>query len=244
MKIGLRSFLGLPSLFALACLLFACGQEVKSIEVDPTTIEFKKPTQNRKITATAHDIQIIPVPNVPISFRSENRSVATVDSNGVVRPAGDGKTAIVAESPNGVQGETFVKVCLPREIICDPPSTLDIKVGIAAPIKCHVIDCTNEKIQGAGVELVGTDRSTVLKEGQNVYIGLKVGDTTATAKHGTLEKKIAIHVDEQTFRPGSGPGAGGGRGGGGGGDGYGSDDKNPYGGGGRFDHIIDKLKFE
>lgn len=239
MKIVLRSILGLFLLFALAC-----GQEVKSIEVDPSTIEFKKPTQERKIIPTAHDIQNIPVPNTSFTFRTENGSVAKVDASGLVKPTGDGKTAIVVEAPNGVQGEAFVRVCMPRDIICEPADVLNIKVGIAAPIKCHVIDCENEKILGAGVELSGTDRSIVLKEGQNVYIGLKVGDTTATAKHGVLEKKIRVHVDEQTFLPGSAPGSGGGRGGGGGSGRTGGDDGDPYGGGGRFDHIIDKIKFK
>lgn len=230
-------------ILVLAVTGVACGQEVKSIVIDPPTISFSKPTQERKIDATARDIQDLPVPNTPLTFHSENTSVATVDANGVVKPRGDGKVAIVAEAENGVRGETFVKVCLPRDIICEPPSKLDLKVGIAAPVKCHVTDCNNEIIRGAVVELTGTDRGTVLKEGENIYIGLKVGDTTSTAKHGSLEKKILIHVDEQTFVPGMGPGSGGGRGGGGG---ENAEDRkgNPYGGGGRFDHIIDKLKFE
>ncbi len=227
--------------WAMLLPAFGCGQEVKMVEVDPTTISFTKPSQNRKIEAVAKDIHDAPMKAVAFTFSSEDQAVASVDSGGNVKPTGNGSTAIVAKAPNGSQGEAFVKVCLPKELICHPADKLETKVGLAAPIKCHVTDCKDETIRGARIELADFDKSVVLKEGDNVFIGLKEGDTTVTAKSGEIEKKVAVHVAEQTFLPGMEPGAGGGgrRGGGGGGK-----DDEPYGGGGRFDHILKNMKFK
>ena len=99
--------------------VLACGQEVKIVEIEPVSMSFTKTTQTRKIEAQAKDIQDAVVPNITFSFSSENPSVATVDTGGVVRPAGNGSTAIVAKTPNGITGESFVKVCLPEELICE-----------------------------------------------------------------------------------------------------------------------------
>ena len=225
----------------LASALLSCGQEVKMVEVDPSNIKFTKRTQSKKVEAKALDIRGGEITGIGFTFQSENPSVAVVDSTGVVKPAGDGSTAIVAKTPAGVQGESFVKVCLPKDLICDPSDKLDLKVGIAAPIKCHVTDCNDKKIS-ARIDLIAADEKMILKEGENIFIGLQVGDTEVTVKAFNFEKKVKVHVDEQEFLPGMGPGQGGGskgKGGGGGGK-----EDSPYGSSGRFDHILKNMKFK
>lgn len=225
---------------ALVLLAIGCGQEVKMIEVDPPSLNFTKKTNSDKLEAKALDIVGAEVPGITFKYHSENTMVATVTQDGVVKPAGNGSTAIVAESPTGVTGETFVKVCLPKDLICDPSDKLKLKVGTAGPIKCHVTNCRDEKIP-ARLDITAADDTMLLKEGDNVFIGLKVGDTSVTIKaFDDMELKVPVRVDEQVYLPGMGPDSGGGGGkrkGGGG-----SDD--PYGGGGRFDHIIKNMKFD
>ncbi|MCP4676756.1 MAG: hypothetical protein GY854_14830 [Deltaproteobacteria bacterium] len=227
---------------AVLFLALGCGQEVKIVEVDPMNLSFTKKSQNRQIKAIAKDIHDAPVPGIPITFSSENQSVATVDSDGTIKPTGNGSTAILAKTSTGIQGEAFIKVCLPKDLICEPGDKLTLKVGTAGPIKCHVTNCRDEKLRGARIELTPGDRKMVLKEGDNVFIGLAEGDTEVSIKAGELEKKVAIHVDEQVFLPGMGPGSGGGGGGKRGGGGGKDDD--PYGGSGRFDHILSNMKFK
>lgn len=221
-------------------LSVGCGQEVKSISLDPMNISFTKTTQSTELKAKAEDIHGAEVPGVAISFRSEDSSIATVDSAGIVKPAGNGNVVIVA-SAKDIQGEAFVKVCLPKELICDPTDKLELKVGVAGPIKCHVTNCRNEKIP-TRIEIAALDSSLVLKEGDNVFIGLKEGDGEIDVKAMGLSQKIAVHVAEQAYLPGMGPSSGGG-GGGGGGKGRSKEESDPYGGGGRYDHIIKNMKF-
>ena len=220
-----------------------CGPDVKIVEVDPPNISFTKPVQSQNIHAKALDIHDAEVAGVTFTYSSEDTTVATVDSDGTVKPAGNGNTAIVASTPAGVKGETFVKVCLPKEIVCDPADKLMLKVGTSAPIKCYLTDCNDDKTP-AKITQTPADTGMILKEGDDIFIGLKVGDTSVKVTAYNLEKTVAVRVDEQTFLPGMGPGSlthGGGGGGGGGGKG-----KDPYAGdkgGGRFDHILKNMNF-
>ena len=220
----------------------ACGNDVKIVEVDPTNFSFSKTTQSQKLTAKAQDIRGAEIPGIGFTYRSEDSSVATVESDGTVKPAGNGSTAIVAQTPSGVTGEAFVKVCLPKSIMCDPADKLDLKVGVSSPIKCKAIDCNDKDINGR-LEMTPVDSKMILKEGDDIFIGLAVGDTQVNIKGFGLEKTVAVHVDEQTFLPGMGPGSGGGGRRGGGVDP--NKRKDPYSaGGGRFDHILGNMKFK
>ncbi len=224
-------------ILAVCCIaVIGCGQDVKMVEVDPPSIILKKKDQSRKLVVVAKDIHDAEVPNIRFNFSSEDPSVATVDSGGVVKPAGNGSTAIIAKTDSGVTGETFIKVCLPKELVCAPDDLLNLKEGLAAPIKCHVTDCKDEKVNAA-INYVAADTTMILKEGENVFIGLKIGDTTVKVTSLGLEKTVKVHVDEQTFLPGMEPGAGGGGGGGGG---KKQGEKGPKG---TFDHILDNMKF-
>lgn len=237
-------------LVLFAVVATGCGQEVKMVEVEPIKLSFTKKTQSEKVKAKALDILGAEVVGISFTFESENPSIATVTPDGLVKPAGDGSTAIVAKTKDGITSEAFVSVCLPKELVCDPGDELQLKVGTSGPVKCHVVDCNDEVIQGAKIEFKEADGKMVLNEVNqqhisqghvsNPFVGLAVGDTTLTIKSFDFEKVVKVHIDEQTYLPGMGPDSGGG-GGGGGGKKKGDDD--PYGGGGRFDHILGNMKF-
>ncbi len=218
-----------------------CGQEVKIVEVEPNNISFTKKTQTTKIKVKAMDIRSVEIPGISFTFSSENPAVADVDGDGMVTPRGNGSTAIVARTSTGVTGESFVKVCLPKEIKCDPSDRLQLRVGISAPIKCQLTDCNDAVIPGR-ISLKAADEKMLLQEGDDVFIGLAVGDTLVKVEAYGIEKTVAVRVDEQVFLPGMGPGSGGG-GGGKGGKGGGGGNKDPYSsGGGRFDHILKNMQ--
>lgn len=225
---------------ALALCQFAlggCGRQVKNIEVEPIKVSFTKSTQSEKLSGVARDYRGGKVDGVILSFRSENPSVAKVDDSGVVKPVGNGSTAIIVEGADGVRGESFVKVCLPGDIICEPSDKLILRVGSGAPLRCHLTDCKGEKLSH-NVEIKATDDTMLLKDDVS-FIGLKVGNTEVVAEAMGLTKRVSVQVDEQTFAPGMGPSAGGGRKGGGGGSATPAKDPNAKG---AFDHILKNMK--
>jgi hypothetical protein len=230
----------LASIAVVLCFvsLSGCGQEVKSVVIEPPQMEFKLLTQSEKLVVKATDIMDAPVKGVDFSFGSENVLVATVSDGGVVKPAGNGSTWISARTKEGIEGQTFVKVCLPKAIECEPPGLLNLKVGLAGPIKCEILDCKDEKRPGK-IELTQADDKLLLKEEDNIFIGLAVGDTEVRIKAFDLETTVRVHIDEQIYLPGMEPGAGGG-GGGGGGKKKGED--SAYGKS-NFDHILKNMQF-
>lgn len=219
----------------LTFIAFGCGQEVRSIEVDPTTLEFTRSTQSELLEAKALDIRGLEVPNIPLTFHSEDPDVAEVDASGQVKPTGNGSTAVVVESPDGIRGESFIKVCLPQDIVCDP-ATLALKVGSAAPLKCRARDCKGENLSGI-LQLEPSDEKMLLKEGSDVFVGLATGETAVKVEGFGLEKSIPVVIEEQTFAPGMKPGEAGRRGGS---KPPSREETKPAG---RYDHILKNMKF-
>jgi hypothetical protein len=227
----------------LIFLAIACEAEVKIVTADPTTTSFTDIKQSTKVTAKALELNGTEIPEIPLSFRSDNTAIADVNDKGIITPVSSGNAIITVSAPNGKEAQTFVKVCLPKEIKCNPEHTLALRVGTAAPIKCKLYDCKDEEIPGGKLSFEGVDEEAVMKDGPNTFIGKKVGQTSVKVKGGGLEKEVIITIAEQIFAPGMEPGSGG-HGGGGGGGGV-DKNKDPYGDGGKgqFNHIIGKMKF-
>jgi len=229
-----------------AFLAFAigCGDEVKMVEVEPVSFNFKKKSQSQQCTAKAMDIRGMEVSGVGFTWSSENTAVATVSSDGLVKPAGNGSTAIVAKTKEGKTSEAFVKVCLPKEMLCDPSDELKVKVGTVGPIICHVTDCNDEIIPSSKIEMSVTAEKLLLKDEPTVnrgktstpFTGLMVGETSVDIKSGEFEHSVKVQIDEQTFLPGMGPSSGGGGGGGG----KKKKSNDPYGDT-PFDHILKNM---
>ncbi|MBN2343820.1 MAG: Ig-like domain-containing protein [Deltaproteobacteria bacterium] len=220
-----------------------CETEVKIVSVEPTTINFNAKTQSTRVKAQGLELRGTPIPGVQFTYRSDNTSVAEVSADGTVRPVSNGSATIIASTTDGKQGESFVKVCMPQELVCDPPAVLNLRVGTAAPIKCHLIDCKEETITGT-IEYIEADKEALFKDpsAEGTFVGKVVGDTKVTVKGGGLEKMITVKVAEQLFAPGMGPGSGGG--GGGGGNEKERRNKDPYNEGssaGQFNHILKNM---
>ena len=231
--------------FPLLMLVAACGQpEVKIVSVDPTTTSFTDINQSTHVKAKGLELNGSEIPNTPITFRTSNSSIAKVTTAGVITPVASGNATVTATSLNGKEAQTFIKICLPKNIVCIPNNTLALRVGTAAPLKCHLIDCKDNKIDGSSIDFINIDKEAVFKDGKDTFVGKKVGQTSITAKGGGLEKKINITIAEQIFSPGMAPRKGGHYGGGSNG-GVVDKNKNPYGekGQGQFDHILGNIKF-
>jgi hypothetical protein len=209
------------------------------VEVEPVTIDFSALNQSKTVSAKALEMRGDAIPSVVFTFSSENSAVASVDSDGIVKPVGNGSAVITAKAPNGVKGESFVRVCLPKEVVCTPKDKLMLRVGLAAPIQCHVTNCKDVELP-APVTMDAADKSVVLME-DNVFTGLKVGDTQVTVKAFNLATTVGVHVDEPILYPDEMASSSGGKGSQNKGGGKkGSSD--PYGSGGRFDHILKNIK--
>jgi len=233
---------------AMVALCVGCSQDVKMVEVEPTKIEFRLLSDSSTLRARALDSKGVDVSGGgALTFSSESPSVADVSSTGLVTPRGNGDTAIIATAPNGVKGEAFVSVCLPKELVCEPAEQLDIRVGTGAPIKCHVLNCREEVIHDPVIEFDVLAKNVAIPDkaapsSKKGVIAMPVtggiiGETEATVTAYSFEKKIHVKVEEALPIPGeedyNKKKGGGGKGG-----------DSPYTGGkSGFDHIIGNIKF-
>jgi hypothetical protein len=235
---------------ALLAQCVGCGNDVKIVEIEPTKIEFNILNDSTELRVKALNAKGAPVRDTPsFTFSSENPSVADVSAMGVVKPTGNGDTAILAKTPEGITGEAFVTVCLPKELVCDPKDQLDIRVGSGAPIKCHVLNCREEIIPEPEINFsvlagnVANSDKAVMSSMRGVMsfpiTGGLIGDTEVKVTAYNFEKTVRVHVDEALPIPGEaeylGKG-GGGKKGGGGENVYRSEKTG-------FDHILKNMKF-
>ena len=236
---------------ALLGPVVGCGNDVKMVEIEPTKIEFHNLGETAELTVKALDSKGSPVRDAPaFTFTSENPSIADVSADGVVKATGNGDVAVDAKTPEGITGEAFVSVCLPKELICDPMDELDIRVGSGAPVKCHVLDCHEALINEPKIEfevlaknVANTDKAVM--SGQRGIMSLPVtgamiGDTEVKVTAYNYEKTVRIHVDAAIPIPGEeeylGKGGGGKKSGGG-------TDEKFTGSKSGFDHILKNMKF-
>jgi hypothetical protein len=232
-----------------AVLCVACSQDVKVIEIDPMKIEFRLLDESTELRVRGLNAKGAPADvGGAFTFSSESPSIADVSSSGVVTPKGNGDTAIIATAPNGVKGEVFVSVCLPKELVCEPKEQLDIRVSTGAPIKCHVLNCREEIIENPVISFDVLAKNVAVPDkaapaSKKGVIALPVtggiiGETEATVTAYNFEKKIHIKVEEALPIPGEEEylkGQKGGKKGGG---------NDPYSSGkGGFGHILSNMKF-
>jgi hypothetical protein len=222
--------------FVAILLSSACGQEVKMIEVQPANISFSQIEQSMPIKATAQTSIGKPVEGVAFTYRSENEGIATVSAGGLVKPVRDGSAAVIVEGPDGVRTEVFVKVCLPKTLVCKPVDQLELQIGVAGPVSCRIFDCKENKVEGT-IEYAVANPAIAQQDAnyKEIFSGLQVGDTEITAKAYGIETKIKVHVTEGLPVPGAGSGGGGKKS-------EGEAPKDGYPQGGRFDHILKNMK--
>ena len=86
-----------------------------------------------------------------VKFESANRNIATVDSNGVVRPVSDGETSIVVTSENGLSTRTTVTVVRSDEAL--PVNFANDIVPILSKAGCNAGSCHGKQSGQNGFKL-------------------------------------------------------------------------------------------
>ena len=147
---------------------------VATITIEPPQISLL-PGESAQLTATAHDAQNAPVPELTFSWISNDVSVATVDPSGLVTSVAPGAATVYAVAA-GRSGGSDVGVLDP-----DAPRVLSVS--------------PTELVEGAAATLDGVNFSTVLTENVVTIDGFL---TTVT---GASETTLDIVVPTLACRP-------------------------------------------
>jgi hypothetical protein len=243
----------------LITLCIGCGQDVKFLEIAPMKIEFHNSGETRALIVKATDAKGRTVTELPVfTFSSENPAVADVGADGVVSAKGNGNVAIITKAPNGISGEVFVSVCLPKELICEPKDQLNLHVDMGEAVKCHVVNCKDEVISKPEIsfDVVAKNIAVGDKVGSSSFqegvmsfpvTGSTVGDTEVKVVAYNMTKTIRVHVEKALVIPGEAEylakNGGGKKKGGGGKKKSGNDDPDSATKTGNYGNMLKNMKF-
>lgn len=157
--------------------------------------------------ALAKDGQGLPVPDVPVSWRSTNTAAATVDANGLVTGVAVGTTQIIGRTPNDVADTVSFRITA-------PPTRLALTSGdgqrgtvgtlLQANFTVQALDAAGAGVPGAAIAFAAgagggsVDQTSMLTDDKGIAsvkltLGTVAGDNAYTATFGTLPP-ITIHA--------------------------------------------------
>ena len=126
-------------------------------------------------------------------FSTDNPSVATVGTDGVVRGMAPG-TANVSAVYGGSTATVKVTVTAANVRVAVPAAAMGLVVGDAAPVAAQVLDQHGRVVPGA-VPTYSTDNPGVAAVGMDgVVRGITPGTATVTAAHGNSTATVRVTV--------------------------------------------------
>src|SRR5574341_1096222 len=126
---------------AVALLLAACGTEpeVRTLVVWPDSVDLVR-FDSMQLSVAAQDDQGELIPDVPVTFSSNNTFVVGVSGGGLVRSVGPVGSATVTVSGGGDSKRIPVTVfALPARVIAAPRDTT-VPLGQTYPLRVEVLD--------------------------------------------------------------------------------------------------------
>jgi uncharacterized protein YjdB len=128
-----------------------------------------------------------------VVYSTDNASVATVGTDGMVRGVGPG-TASVSATHGGSAATVKVTVTAPALQVKVPNATMGLVVGEAAPAGAQVLGAHGQVVQGA-VPVFSSDNPSVATVGTDGVIrGVSPGTATVSAAHGGSAATVKVTV--------------------------------------------------
>ena len=185
-------------------------QEIRRVAVTPPTTNLSSIGETARLRAAVTDANGHPVSSATITgWSSSDRSVATVDAEGLVTAVGDGRAVItaMAENDHGIaSGTAMVEVWQEiRRVAVTPPTTNLSSIGETARLRAAVTDANGHPVSSATITgWSSSDRSvaTVDAEGLVTAVGDGRAVITATAEndHGIVSGTAMVEVWQEIRR--------------------------------------------
>lgn len=161
---------------------------VASVSVSPAsaTVEVGESVQ---LTATVKDVAGNTLTGRTITWQSSDRTVASVDSNGLVTGAGEGSATITAtsEGKSGTATITVTRAAVASVIVS--PASATIEVGETIQLTATVTDSRGDTLTNRSVTWSSSDVAVATVNSTGLVEGVAQGTATITAfsegKNGT-----------------------------------------------------------
>lgn len=139
------------------------------------------------------------MPDVSLTWWSENPEVATVNDSGEITAVTEGKVRIFAQAGH-ITGTLYVEAYRsePKKIAGRP--NLSVKLGESANLDLSIMDQYKNILQGLIDQIFyeSSDSSVATVSNSGVVYGVASGNAIITARYGKLVKKISVNVYEDS----------------------------------------------
>ncbi len=165
------------------------------IDIDPDSETLTSVGATVQLTATVYDENNDVIEDATVAWESDDTSVATVSTSGLVTAVSRGTTTITATS--GDKSKTAsITVDLPADQIdIDPDSETLTSVGATVQLSATVYDANNDIITGATVTWASGNTNVVTVDSNGLVTAVAVGSTEITATSDGESGSATISVE-------------------------------------------------
>lgn len=190
----------LVALWASSCGEGGTAPDIQPAPRRPTTVAVTPPTP--EITAIGVTLQMAaevrdqngdPMTSVAVSWSTNNASVVTVGSSGLVTAVGSG-TATVRATAGTVSGIATVTVVQVVHAVTLSPAADTLLTADTVRLTAEAADANRHMVAGAEFEWVSSDTAVAVVDGSGLVTGVKAGLATVTASSSGVTGSAKITV--------------------------------------------------
>ncbi len=186
------------AILAAALVLAACTKLVDPVPI--ASIQLQPGLDSMEIgqtyggwVITIRDANGNTITGRKLSWKSQNTTVAVVDSNGVVTGIGSGE-ALITVSAEGKIAQATIRVLKPVMSVVATPDSLDLPLTTQRQITVQVIGPGGVALGNRAITFSTSDLSIVAVGPQGILLPLALGTVTVTVRAGEKEAYVRVRV--------------------------------------------------
>ena len=183
-----------------ASVTVTVAQRAERIVVIPESVLLSTIGESIVVTVTVFDANDMEILDADLTWISDDPTVATVDSEGVITAQMNGETLVTV-----THGELSAAVTVTVEqnagqIVVVPESVTLSAIGESIVVSVSVFDANDMEILDADLTWTSDDPSVASVDDQGVVTAHMSGETLVTVTSGNLSTSVTVTVELQTNR--------------------------------------------
>ncbi len=177
-----------------ASVTIVVDQAASSMTITPETATLGSVGATVQLEAVVYDLNGTVIPGVQTAWSSSERSVATVNADGVVTAVSNGTTQISATSGDVSASATIVVEQAASSIAIAPEAATLGSVGATVLLEAVVYDMAGVVIPGVQVTWSSSERSVATVNADGVVTAVSNGTAQISAASGDVSASVTIVV--------------------------------------------------
>ncbi len=181
---------------ASVAVTVAVEQLAVRIAVMPNSVLLTAIGESIAVTVSVLDANDSVIENVPLTWTSDDPSVATVDGQGVITAQMNGETSVTV-THGELSASVAVTVAVEQRavrIAVMPESVLLTAIGESIVVTVSVLDANDSVIENVPLTWTSDDPSVSTVDGQGVITAQMIGETRVTVNYSDISASVTVTV--------------------------------------------------